>query len=91
MGFCLGGQVLEVCVVAVQVWPLEGRQVHGALVYCLHVDLPVPVLVPVGLLLHDVELDVGGEAAEGFPEHQRLGAEACRGGLVEWLLCYAEE
>ena len=32
-----------------------------------------------------------GEAEEGFPEHQRLGAEACCGGLVERLSCYAEE
>ena len=58
---------------------------------CLDVDLSIPVLVSVGLLLHDVELDVGWEAAEGFPEHQRLGAEARRGGLVEWLSCNAEE
>ena len=77
--------------VAVQVWHLEGRQVRDVLVYCLDVGLRVPVLVPVGLLLHDVELDVGGEAAEAFPEHQRLGAKACRCGVVEWLCCYAEE
>ena len=56
---------------------------RGALVHCLDVDFTVPVLVPVGLLLHDVELDVGGEAAEGFPEHQCLGAEVGRSGLVE--------
>ena len=60
--------------VAVQVWHLEGRQVRGALVYCLDVDLTVPILVPVGLLLHDLELDIGGEAAEGFPKHQRFCA-----------------
>ena len=34
-----------------------------ALVYCLVVDLTIFVLVPVGLLFHDVELDVGGKAA----------------------------
>ena len=39
--------------VAVQVWYLDA-------------NLTIPVLVPVQLLLHDVELDVGGEAAEGF-------------------------
>ena len=33
-----------------------------ALVYCLVVDLTISVLVPVGLLFHDVELDVGGKA-----------------------------
>ena len=50
-----------------------------------------PVLVPVGLLFHDVELDVGGKAAKGFPGQQCLGAEARRGGFVEWLPCYAKE
>ena len=40
--------------------------------------------------LHDVELDVGGEAAEGFPEHQRFSAEALGGGLVEVLSYYGE-
>ena len=30
-----------------------------ALVYCLVVDLTISVLVSVGLLFHDVELDVG--------------------------------
>ena len=64
---------------------------HGALVYCLDVILTVPVLVPVGLLLHHVELDVEEEAAEGFQQQKHYGAEACRGGLVERLLCYAEE
>ena len=83
--------MLEVCEVAVQVWHLESQQVRGALVYFLDVDPTILVLVPVGLLLHDVELDVGGESAEGFPEHQRLGTEACCGGLVVWLSCYAEE
>ena len=77
--------------VAVQVWRLKGRHVRGALVYSLDVHLTVPVLVPVGLLLRLSELDVGGEAAEGFPEHQRLGAEDCCGGLVERLSCFAEE
>ena len=55
-----------------------------ALVYCLVVNLTISVLVSVGLLFHDVELDVGGKAAKGFPEQQCLGAEACRGGLVKW-------
>ena len=89
--FWLGGWVLEMCKVAVLVCHLERQQVHGALMHCLDVDLTVPVLVPVGLLCHDLELDVGGEAMEGFPEHQRLGAGSCRGGLVERLSCYAEE
>ena len=39
---------------------------RGPLVHCLDANLTIPVLVPVQLLLHDVELDVGGEAAEGF-------------------------
>ena len=62
-----------------------------ALVYCLVVDLTISVLVSVGLLFHDMELDVGGKAAKGFPEQQYLGAEARRGGFVKWLPCYAEE
>ena len=62
-----------------------------ALVYCLVVDLTISVLVSVGLLFHDVELDVGGKAAKGFPEQQCLGAEARRGGFVKWLPCFAEE
>ena len=61
-----------------------------ALVYCLVVDLTISVLVSVGLLFHDVELDVRGKAAKGFPEQQCLGAEARRGGFVKWLPCYAE-
>ena len=61
-----------------------------ALVYCLVVDLTISVLVSVGLLFHDVELDVGGKAAKGFPEQQCLGAKARRGGFVKWLPCYAE-
>ena len=61
-----------------------------ALVYCLVVDRTIPVLVSVGLLFHDVELDIGGGAAKGFPEQQCLGAEARRGGFVKWLPCYAE-
>ena len=59
-----------------------------ALVYCLVVDLTVSVLVSVGLLFHDLELDVGGKAAKGFPEQQCLGAEARRGdgvGHGPWL------
>ena len=34
-----------------------------ALVYCLVVGLTISVLVSVALLFHDVELDVGGRAA----------------------------
>ena len=64
---------------------------RGALVYCLVVDLTISVLVSVGLLFHDVELDVGGKAAKGFPEQQCLGAEAWRGGFVKWLPCFSEE
>ena len=41
---------------------------RSALVYCLDVDLTISVLVPVGLLFHDVKLVVRVEAAEGFPE-----------------------
>ena len=62
-----------------------------ALVYCLVVDLTISVLVSVGLLFHDVELDVGGKAAKSFPEQQCRGAEARRGGFVKWLPCPAEE
>ena len=62
-----------------------------ALVYCLVVDLTISVFVSVGLLFHDVELDVGRKAAKGFPEQQCLGAEARRAGFVKWLPCYAEE
>ena len=62
-----------------------------ALVYCLVVDLTISVFVSVGLLFHDVELDVGGKAAKGFPKQQCLGAKARRGGFVKWLPCYAEE
>ena len=91
MGLRFGGYVLEVCVVSPEVGDLEGWQVRCALVYCLVVDVTISVLVPVGLLFHDVELDVGGKAAKGFPEQQCLGAEARRGGFVEWLPCYAEE
>ena len=64
---------------------------RGKLVYCLDVDSSISVLVPVGLLFHDVELDFGGEAAEGLPQHPCLGAEGGCGGLVERLPCYAEE
>ena len=42
-----------------EVGHLEGRQVRSALVYCLDVDLTVSVLVPVGFLFQDVNLDVG--------------------------------
>ena len=62
-----------------------------ALVYCLVVDLTISVLVSVGLLFHDVELDVGAKAAKGFPELQCLAAEARCGGSVKRLPCYAEE
>ena len=77
--------------VLVQVGHLEGRQVRSALVYSLDVDLTIAPLVPVGLLFHDVKLDVGERAAEGFPEQQCLGAEARRCGFVGWLCCYAEK
>ena len=50
MGLRLGGYVLEVCIVLVQVGHLEGQQVRSALVYCLDVDLTISVMVPVGLL-----------------------------------------
>ena len=39
-----------------------------ALVYCLVVDLTNSVLVSVGLLFQDVELDVGGKVTKGFSE-----------------------
>ena len=64
---------------------------RGTLVHCLDVDFTVPILVPVGLLLHVFELDVRGGAAEGFPEHHCFGAEVDRGVLVEQFSCYAEE
>ena len=68
MGLRFGGYVFEVCVVPAEVGDLEGWQMRCALVYCLVVDLTISVLVPVGFLFHDVELDVGGKAAKGFPE-----------------------
>ena len=74
MGLGFGGYVLEVCVVSAEVGDLESWQVRCALVYCLVVDLTISVLVPLGLLFHDVDLDVGGKAAKGFPEQQCLGA-----------------
>ena len=77
--------------VLVQVGHLEGWQVRSALVYCLDVDLTIFLLVPVGLLFHDVKLVVGGKAAERFPEQQCLGAEARRVWFVEWLSSFAEE
>ena len=86
-----GGYVLEVFVVSAEVRDLEGWQVRCALVYCLVVDLTITVLVPVGLLFHDVELDVGGKAAKGSPEQECLGAEALPGGFLEWLPGYAED
>ena len=91
MGIGYGGYVLEVCVVSAEVRHLEGWQVGCALVYCLVVDRTISVLVPVGLLIHDLELDVGGKAAKGFPEQQCLGAQAFSAGFVEGLPCYAEE
>ena len=60
--------VLEVCVVLAKVGDLGGWQVRFALVYCLVVDLTISVLVSVVFLFRDVELDVGGKAAKGFPE-----------------------
>ena len=86
-----GEYVLEVCVVSAEVRDLEGWQVRCALVYCLVVVLTIAVLVPVGLLFEDVEFDIGWKAAKGFPEQQCQGAEARRGGFVEWLPCYAKE
>ena len=77
--------------VSAEVGDLEGWQVRCALVYCLVVDNTISPLVPVGFLLHDVELDVGGKAAQGISEQQFPGAEARRGGFVEWLSCYAEQ
>ena len=68
MGLRFGGYVLEGCVVPAEVGDLEGWQVRCALVYCLVVDLTISALVSVGLLFQDVELDVGGKAAKGFPE-----------------------
>ena len=91
MGHQFGRYVLEVCVVSVEVGHLEGWQVRSALVYFLDVDLAISVLVPVGLLIHDVKLVVGGKAAEGFPGQLCLGAEARLAGFVEWMSCYAEE
>ena len=41
--------------------------------------------------LLDVGLDVGGEAAESLSERQCVSAKVGCGGLVERLLCYAEE
>ena len=52
---------------------------HGALMHCLDVNLTIPVLVPLGLLLQDVELDIGGEAAGGF---SRASALQCRGSSM---------
>ena len=75
--------MFEVCVVSAEVGDLEGWQVRCALVFCPVVDLTISVLVPVGFLFHDVELDVGGKAAKGFPEQQCLAAEALCGGFVE--------
>ena len=75
----------------VQVAHLEGSQVRSALVHYLDVDLAISVLVPGGLLFHDVKLGVAGNAAEGFPKQQCLGTEARRSGFLEWLSCYAEE
>ena len=85
------GLVLEVCVVSAEFRDLEGWEVHCALVCCLVADLTISVLVSVGLLFHDVELDVGGKAAKGFLQQQCLGAEARHGGFLKWLPCYAEE
>ena len=59
---------ISLCVVSAGVGHLEGRQLRGALVYCLDVDLTISVLLPVGSLFHDVTLDVEGKAADGFPE-----------------------
>ena len=66
MGLGYGGYVLGLCVVSAEVRDLEGRQVCCALVYCLVVDLTISVLVPVGPLFHDAELDVARRG--GFVE-----------------------
>ena len=67
MGLRTWGYVLEVCVVPAEVGDLEGWQVRCELVYCLVVDLTISIRVLLGLLFHDVELDVGGKVAKGFP------------------------
>ena len=54
--------------VLAEVGDMENWQVRCALVYCLVVDLTISVLVPVGFLFHGVKLEVGGNAAKGFPE-----------------------
>ena len=72
--------MLGVCMASFQVWHLEGRQVRVALVHYRDVLLTVPVLVPVGLLLHHVELDVGAEGCGGL---SRSSALVCR-GLLRW-------
>ena len=77
--------------VSVEVGHLDGRQARSALVYCLDADLAFSVSVPVGLLFHNVKLNIGGKAVEGSPEQQCGGAEARCGGFVEWLSCFAEE
>ena len=71
--------------VSAEVGHLVDLQVRSALVYCLDVRLTISVLVPVGFLFQDVKLDVGGKAAESFPEYQCLGAKALCGGFVEWF------
>ena len=48
--------------VSAEVGDLESWQVRCALVYWLVADLIISVLVPVGVLFHDVKLDVGGKA-----------------------------
>ena len=60
--------MFEVCVVSAEVGDLERWQVRGALLYCLVVHLTISVSAPVGFLFHDMKFDVGGKAAEGFPE-----------------------
>ena len=64
---------------------------RAELVHRLDADSIVLVLVPVGLLFHDVEVYITGQAAEGFQQHHCLCAEVGSGGIVERLLCFAEE
>ena len=66
MGLRFGGYVLELYVVLAEVGDLEGWQVRCALVYCLVVGLTISVLVPVALLIHDVELDIGRRLRRAF-------------------------
>ena len=86
MGHRFGGYVVEVCVVPVEVGHLEGRRVRSALVYCLDVDLTISVLVPVGLLFHDVKLEVQEAlASRGLCPAQALRFEGVGAHVLAWL------